>query len=141
MSNCAVSQSFKKSERLCGRDAFRSVFNNRNSIFVYPLTCFYALEEAENGSEVKIAVSVSKKKFKHAVDRNHIKRLVRESYRKQKHSLYFAFDKQNIALNLVFVYGETKHLPYKVYENCVNLLINKLIDKCQKKSEILKTKN
>lgn len=99
------------------------------------------MEEAENGFEVKIAVSVSKKKFKHAVDRNHIKRLVRESYRKQKHSLYFAFDKQNIALNLVFVYGETKHLPYKVYENCINLLINRLIDKCQKKSEILKTKN
>lgn len=55
---------------------------------VFPLRVTYrALPYAGNGPQVKVLISVSKRHFKHAVDRNRAKRQIREAYRLQKQVL------------------------------------------------------
>jgi ribonuclease P protein component len=61
--------------------------------------------------------SASKKKFKHAVDRNRAKRLMRESYRKQKIKLYEALVAQQQQMALSWVYKHKELLDYtQVYQ-------------------------
>ena len=105
--------SFSKRERLCGRNDFQKLFSEGKSFYCYPFRCIYLWKNAADFS-ARIAVSVSKKKFKRAVDRNKIKRLVRESYRLEKEILYqkYADTSNNIYIDILIVYTETKILPF-----------------------------
>lgn len=73
-----------KSERISRKLVVDSLFNGENkSLVAYPLRVVYALLPKDD-EEASILVSVPKKKFHHAVDRNRMKRQVRESYRMNK---------------------------------------------------------
>ena len=77
---------FPKTERLCNYHSIQALFKEGKSIKKYPLKLIYLpLDKALTPSQVLI--SVPKKKLKRAVDRNRIKRLIRESYRMEKHQL------------------------------------------------------
>ena len=77
---------FPKTERLCNYHNIQALFKEGKSIKKYPLKLIYLpLDKALTPSQVLI--SVPKKKLKRAVDRNRIKRLIRESYRMEKHQL------------------------------------------------------
>lgn len=76
----------KKAERLCGKKAIDALFagTDSKSLSAYPIRIvFRPTEEAG----IRILVSVSKKRFRHAVDRNRVKRQLREAYRLNKHIL------------------------------------------------------
>lgn len=69
--------SFPKSERLCSRKAIEALFASGNRSFTaFPLRVVYKPAE-----ETQIMISVSKRHFKHAVDRNRAKRQIREAWR------------------------------------------------------------
>lgn len=78
----------------------------------FPLRIVYMQMEKQEGSQqwdgvqqppVSILVSVPKKRFRHAVDRNRMKRLVREAYRLNKHILWNALQEKNFRLAIAFV--------------------------------------
>jgi ribonuclease P protein component len=72
-----------KEEKLKSRKLIEKLFIEGDSLKEYPLRLKYLKIRDENNS-VKVAFSVPKRNFKLAVDRNRIKRLLRESYRKNK---------------------------------------------------------
>jgi ribonuclease P protein component len=75
---------FPKSERMVSRLLMESLFGGRNSHSVvnFPLRIVYTTRERQlQEAPIQILVSVSKKHFKHAVDRNRVKRQIREAYR------------------------------------------------------------
>lgn len=78
-----------KSERLCSKKLIERLFGGGNKSFpTFPLRVVYmTLEPEENTADVSILISVPKKRFKHAVKRNQVKRQVREAYRHNKHIL------------------------------------------------------
>lgn len=78
-----------KSERLCSKKLIERLFAGGNKSFPsFPLRVVYmALENEETTADVSILISVPKKRFKHAVKRNQVKRQVREAYRHHKHIL------------------------------------------------------
>lgn len=81
---------FGKAERLCSKKRIEALFaGGGRSLSAYPLRAvFMELEkEAELPAPVQVLISVSKRRFKHAVDRNRVKRLIREAYRLNKHLL------------------------------------------------------
>lgn len=72
--------SFPKSERLCSKYDIDNLFlpGHSRSLTAYPMRLVYRLEKGDTN---RLLISVPKKYFKHAVDRNHVKRQVREAYR------------------------------------------------------------
>lgn len=75
--------SFSKKERLKNKIEIESLFSEGNRFFEYPFNVIWKLY-SNSDSTLKMAVSVPKKKIPNATDRNKIKRLVREAFRKNK---------------------------------------------------------
>lgn len=95
--------------------------DNRSLASAFPLKCFFKQND-DSSTPSQIAVIVSKRRFKHAVDRNRVKRLVREAYRLQKNKLLT--DKHTFQLCWMFV---GKELPdYALVYQSVNKIIHKI---------------
>ena len=99
-----------KSERLTSQLVIEKIFAGGNaSMAAFPLRIVYMQmersgeEEATKAPLVSILVSVPKKRFRHAVDRNRMKRLIREAYRLNKHILWEALEGKDFRLALAFV--------------------------------------
>lgn len=113
-----------KSERLCSKKLIERLFAGGNKSFpAFPLRVVYApLEDGESAAApVSILVSVPKKRFKHAVKRNRVKRQVREAYRLNKHILIEALQAQEFPkqMMLAFIWLDTRlhdtaEVTYKV---------------------------
>jgi ribonuclease P protein component len=80
-----------------------------------------------------MAVSVSKKRFKTAVERNRVKRLVREAYRLQKHLLYERLETREEHISIMISYIGQEILPYKEVERGVTKMLRKLEESHQQK--------
>ena len=127
---------FSKQERICHRNDFNLLFSDGKSFFSYPFRCVFHWKEAEEPL-VRIAVSVSKKKFKLAANRNRIKRLIRETYRLEKHLIYSLFQEQSVQLDLLIIYTENKLLDYKQVQNGMRILIKKMGDEWKIEKKIV----
>lgn len=103
---------FKKEERLCSKKLIERLFAGGNRSFPsFPLRVVYmALEPEETAADASILISVPKKRFKHAVKRNQVKRQVREAYRHHKHILLDALQasEQPKKMVLAFIWLDTK---------------------------------
>ncbi len=78
--------SLKRNKILKSKKEIDKLFSGAQSISSYPVRIVYIINKEEN-EFFKTAFSVSKKRFKRAVDRNRIKRLLREAFRKQQDKL------------------------------------------------------
>lgn len=78
---------YPKNEKLKSKITIGLLFTEGKSVSKYPLRLVYNLGTFDEGEKIKIGVSVSKKYFKKAVDRNYFKRVLRETYRLNKHLL------------------------------------------------------
>ena len=77
-----------KSERLCSQILMGELLASGLSFIKYPFRIVYKISSQPGDYPARIAISVSKKKFKRAVKRNRVKRLVRENFRLHKEILY-----------------------------------------------------
>ncbi|BDU24096.1 ribonuclease P protein component [Flavobacterium sp. GSB-24] len=78
---------YPKNERLKSKTIIGLLFSDGKSVSKYPLRLVYRQAEENSEEQTKIGVSVSKKYFKKAVDRNYFKRVLRETYRLNKNLL------------------------------------------------------
>ena len=78
---------FKKPERISFQREIDRLFKQGEAFISYPLRIVYLEQKPFSGATVSVLISVPKKKIKHAVKRNRIKRLIREAYRLNKSSL------------------------------------------------------
>ena len=96
---------FKKEERLCNKKLIEGLYHSGSSFLCYPFKASWQLVDAPQKFPVQILFSVSKKRFKRAVDRNLIKRRTREAYRLNKQQYLYdviSTDKK-IVLSLAYV--------------------------------------
>ncbi|MBQ0733755.1 ribonuclease P protein component [Aquimarina celericrescens] len=115
---------FNKKERLKSKKEIELLFSEGKSISKYPIRLVYKKTCFEDGTNIKAAVSVSKRHFKNAVDRNRIKRLLRESYRKNKYIVpntthQFAF---------MFLYSGKEIPEYKLIESRIKGILQKFVE-------------
>ena len=95
--------SFSKAERICSKRVIDKLFAGGNtSMAVYPLRAVCMPVERES-VPASILISVPKRRFRHAVDRNRMKRQVREAYRLNKHVIWKALESKSYSLAIAFV--------------------------------------
>lgn len=80
---------FTKEERLCNKSLIDGLFHKGSSFLCYPFRASWMPADAVQTYPVQVVFSVAKKRFKRAVDRNAIKRRMREAYRLNKQSLLY----------------------------------------------------
>lgn len=80
-------------ERLKSKKLIGKLYEEGKSVKVFPLRMVYIQTEHTSKFPAQVGVSVPKRNFKKAVDRNRMKRLLRETYRKHKYTVYDAVDK------------------------------------------------
>ena len=116
---------FRKEEKLKKKNLITELFASGKSTSVFPLKMVYLENDHDSPFKVQAGVSVSKRNFKSAVDRNRIKRLMRESYRKNKYLIYNDDDtKKHI---LMFIYQAKIEVSYQKMEEKMIDLIQKFL--------------
>ena len=97
---------FKKSERLCSKKLIKELFDKGSSFYLYPYKVLWLTHESLEKSN-QVLFSVPKRNFKRAVDRNLLKRRMREVYRLNKHIISSSKPKF-----IAYIYTAKEILPY-----------------------------
>lgn len=126
-----MSFTYSKKDKLKSKKAIEQLFSEGKAVTAYPLRLVYLEYTFDDGIQFKTGVSVSKRNFKNAVDRNRIKRLLREAYRLNKDTRF-----NNIlasyALMILYIGKDEKEFT------SINTSMNELLDAFAKK--VSKTK-
>ena len=107
---------FPKTERLCSEIQITELFQDGESFMSYPVRVVMQLSKAVENTEIWVVMSVPKKKLKHAVDRNRVKRLLRETYRLNKHILFEQAVMQGVSVRMAFIWIPPEVLDYQRVE-------------------------
>lgn len=102
---------FKKEERLCSRKHLDLLFKNGSSFLLYPFRVSYLFVEESTEVIAQVVINVPKKRYKRAVDRNLLKRRIREAYRLNKEENFYTQlppDKGLLLFSIQFI-GKEKY--------------------------------
>jgi ribonuclease P protein component len=117
---------YPKEEHLKSKKAIDYLFKDGDLIKAFPIRMVYKYVERSSPKEsIKAGVSVSKRKFKKAVDRNRVKRLMREALRYQKTLFQDSWEEKDKTLQVFFIYVSNEMLSVQK--------LDKAFAKCFKK--------
>jgi len=122
-----LKNTFPKAEHLCGKTAIDRLYAEGKVFLSYPVRIAF---RASSKDEVpaRCLISAPKKKFKHATDRNRIKRQIREAYRKNKHDLYRSLEEKDYQLHLAINYIGDKIESTDFVEKKIKAALAKLVE-------------
>ena len=122
-----VRNTFKKSELLCSRILMDRLFQGGSlTVSAYPFRAVFLPVDQTEQQGVSVLISVPKKRFHDAVDRNRVKRQIREAYRKNKHSLIELVSERGQGLLVAFIYVSAKIESTSYIEKRMTRLLDKV---------------
>ncbi|HVF97449.1 MAG TPA: ribonuclease P protein component [Flavisolibacter sp.] len=116
---------FPKTEHLKSRKQIDDLFAGGKSIVVFPVRAIYKFAPADEGN-LLVGVSASKRSFKKAVDRNRVKRLLREAYRLQKKELVLAIKTAGLGCRVFFLYSDKAIADFETIKAAVGKCLQRL---------------
>lgn len=122
---------FCKEERLCNRKTIDFLFAANDKIKFTEFPFMVIAKESVNDNQrfpAQMMVSVSKRKIRLAVNRNLMKRRMKEAYRLHKNDFYNSLKSQNKGLILCFIFLGNKPVPYQLIEQKIIVLLNRLTE-------------
>ncbi len=122
--------SFPLKEHLKSKKVVENLYANGASVTAYPLRAVFIEVPAETQEPAAtILISVAKRRFRKAVDRNLVKRRIREAYRLNKKEFVAALTSQNKKLAVAILYIDTKHNSTEFLKRKMNKLLTSITEK------------
>lgn len=121
-------EKFGKAYKLCSVKTIDSLFKSGKKIYKFPFSAKVGVLREIKNPPFQIVISVPKRNFKKAVDRNRLKRLVREAIRKNKFILESFLDKEKISLSIVLVYSHKEKMTFQDINEKTKVFLTQLID-------------
>jgi ribonuclease P protein component len=118
-----------KDERLSWKRHIDLLFQEGKSFVAFPLRIIYYVVEKEMPAQTAILISIPKKKIKRAVQRNHIKRQVREAFRVRKPDLNSLLEEKNKFIQIAFLYMDKEAHSFQAIEKAMDKTLHLLQDK------------
>ena len=122
---------FDKAERLSGTKRIDALFKEGESFISYPLRVMYLIHEQSAESGCSILISVPKKRIKKAVQRNRIKRLIRESYRLNK-DLRNTISIHEVSIDIAFIYVKDAESKFSLMQKSMRKALIQISDRITK---------
>ncbi|MCB2219965.1 MAG: ribonuclease P protein component [Bacteroidetes bacterium] len=119
-------QSFKKDERLSSEKIIERLFADGNRFTVFPIGVVWLFASLDSSSPVQVLISVSRRKFKRAVDRNLLKRRMREAYRRNKQPFIESLAKGGRQCALGLIYNGSELADFNEIEEKIILVLQRL---------------
>jgi ribonuclease P protein component len=126
-----VRYTLRKHEIIRGRGTFSKIFSSGSKLAEETLICFYQIEKDDvKTSKVLVGFSINKKNGG-AIVRNRIKRLMRESYRLNKHILLDALMQNKFIVSIIFLYRKNisckpSDIKFEIINKETGSLLNRL---------------
>lgn len=127
---------FKKAERLNSKKLIDELYSRRHpSLMSYPLSLSWMKASSIQEFPVSVLLTVSKRNFRKSVERNRIKRLLREAYRINKHPLYSYLNQKNLSIVLLINFVAKEAMVYQEIEIKLKSAFERLIIELEKISD------
>lgn len=128
-----MNESFGKEYKLCSKKRISEVFEAGQSIKLFPFVVHYTVQKRTvESTHFQIVLSAPKRNFRKAHDRNRIKRLMRESIRKNKLPLETFLEQSGQCLALFLIYTSREEMSLSNLEKKAGQLISQLIKHIEK---------
>jgi ribonuclease P protein component len=119
-------QTFNKEERLSKTKVINKLFSEGKKFTIIPFRIVWLNVDLDCDYPAQLLINVSKKHFKRAVDRNLIKRRIREAYRKNKADFYAVLNKSAKKCVIALLYNSDDIASYKDIEKKIILILQRL---------------
>jgi len=124
---------YQKKDKLKSRKQMQFLFSKGTAITMHPIRLLYTIEKGEAGifpnGLLQAGVGAPSRQFRKAVQRNKVKRLLREGYRLEKPNFTNSINLTNTRLNLFFLYLDALVQTQQQIQATINLILQKLADK------------
>ena len=132
---------YQKADKLKSRKQTQHLFSKGSSITVFPIKLIYTIESLSNlldeaglhkitaAGLLQAGVGATTRNFRKAVQRNRVKRLLREAYRLEKPHFLSQISLANKRVNLFFLYSHSDILSQSEIQNKVRTLLAQLVQK------------
>jgi ribonuclease P protein component len=128
-------QTFGKEERLCSKKIIHRLFHESNDFSEFPFKVLWIYTPLPTEKSTQVLISIPIKNFKKAVDRNVLKRMIREAYRLNKNALQSSLTAKQRQLAFSLIYIGKNILTYKELENKIILILQRLLQLNENDSE------
>lgn len=116
-----------KKERLKSNQAIQKLLKSGKTVSSFPLKIYWDIsEDLQQQLPVRMAVGISKRKIRRAVDRNLLKRHLRESYRLNKHILYDPLQNKGLNAVLIILFLADESLSFEVMDPKIRDLLRRI---------------
>lgn len=126
---------FRKPEKICNQNQIDRIFKDGKSLISGQFRLIYLESELSNKPTVQVLIAVPKKSLRHAVTRNHMKRLIRETYRMNKHTIIEHYSSIAKHCDIAIVFNGKQCVSLEETILAINTLLVRLIKIHEKNSE------
>jgi ribonuclease P protein component len=127
-----LKKTFSRNERLRNDRIIHALFAGKKTFFEYPFRVIWIFTESKEESPVQVLLSVPKYNFKKSVDRNLLKRRMKEAFRLNKHSLYQEITNSQHKLAVCITFTAKEILPFDLIQQKIIIILQRLIKENEK---------
>jgi ribonuclease P protein component len=135
MLNPVTRNTFRKPEKICSQNQIDNLFKDGKSVKSGLFRLLYIETELTGKTPIQVLIAVPKKNLRHAVDRNRMKRLIREAYRVSKHKLLEEFSKAGKHLDIAVIFMGKQCVSQSDTLTAINVLLDRLLHIHEKSSQ------